>query len=106
MAERVIRYIRKLSGEESQRRFIIVKHESLKLFPPVNSPFQISINGKNVETAVKLVQVWNQGAKRPNFDYHIDLSKFSDLYRPAFKSRITLTRNDQDVYELSMDSLR
>lgn len=106
MAERTIRYIRKLSGEEAQRRFILVKHESLKLFPPVNSPFQISIGGKNVETTVKLVEVWNQGEKRPHFDYHIDLSKYPALYRPTFKSRVTLTRNDQGIYELSMESLR
>ncbi len=106
MAERTIRYIRKLSGEEAQRRFILVKHDSLKLFPPLNSPFHIRIDGNDVETSVKLVEVWNQGAKRPNFDYQIDLSKYPDLYRPGFKSRVTLTRNDNGVYELSMDSLR
>ncbi len=100
MDEKRVQYVRKLSGEEALKRFVLVLKESLKLFPKPGIPFIININGKEVQTELKLNEIWNQGSRNPNLEYHIDLSKHVDLFRPHFGQTITLTKIGDTSYEL------
>ena len=100
MNEKNVRYVRKLSGEEATKRFILVLKESLKLFPKPGIPFTVKIDGNDVETEIKLNEVWNQGSRNPSLEYHIDLSKNVDLFRPHFGQTVTLTKIDDQAYEL------
>lgn len=100
MNERTVRYVRKLSGEEALKRYILVLKESQKLFPKPGIPFKVTIDGQEVETEIKLNEVWNQGSRNPSVEYHIDLSKHVELFRPHFGQTITLTQIDDSTYEL------
>ena len=101
MADVQIKYVRKLSGAEALRRYILVLKDSLKLFPKPGKLFTIKIGDKKIDTEVKLVDVWNQGGKRPNVEYHIDLSKHADVFRPHFGQKVTIEQVKETVYELT-----
>lgn len=101
MAEEQAVYVRKLSGEEALKRYILVVKDSLKLFPKPGKPFTIKIGNKRIDSEIKIIDVWNQGGNRPSAEHHIDLSKHPDLFRPHYGQKITLTKKD-GLYELTV----
>ncbi len=100
MPDAQIKYVRKLSGEEALKRYILVVKDSLTLFPKPGHPFTLNVQDKRLDVEVKLVDVWNQGASRPNAEYHIDLSKHPDVFRPHFGDRVTVAKIKDNLYEL------
>ena len=97
-----MKYVRKLSGEEAIKRYILVLKDHLKIFPKVGTQFRIKIDNKLIKTEINLVEVWNQGSRHPGIEYHIDLSKHVDLFRPHFGQKVTLTKKSEKTFELSM----
>ncbi len=93
-------YRRKLSGEEALKRYILVLQESLKLFPKPGTPFKVKIGDKEVETELKLVESWSQGARRPAIEYQIDLSKHVALFRPHYGQTVTLKQVKDKLFVL------
>ena len=101
MADVQIKYVRKLSGEEALKRYVLVVKDSLKLFPQAGHPFTLKVKDKRLDVEVKLLDVWNKGASRPNAEYHIDLSKHPEVFRPHFGEKVTLTKIKDNLYELT-----
>lgn len=95
-------YIRKLSGEEALKRYILVVKDSLKLFPKPGKTFTLKIADKRIDMEVSLIEVWNQGSDRPGVEYHIDLSKHPEVFRPHFGQKITMTHLKDSLYELTL----
>ncbi len=93
-------YRRKLSGEEALKRFILVLNESVKLFPKPGMPFTIQIGKSKVDAELKLVESWSQGARKPAIEYHIDLSKYTALFRPHYGQTVTLKKLKDDLFVL------
>lgn len=100
MAETKIKYVRKLSGEEALKRYILVLKESLKLFPKPGVVFKIKIGDQVLDSQINVVETWSTGARKPNLRYHIDLSHHVDLYRPHFGHTISLTKVSDSTFEL------
>ncbi|MBN1561314.1 hypothetical protein JW998_13760 [candidate division KSB1 bacterium] len=94
-------YIRKLSGEEALKRYILVVRESLKIFPKPGTTFTLKIGDKQIESEVTLVDVWNQGGNKPSTEYHIDLSRHADVFRPHYGQKVRLTHIKDKLYELT-----
>ena len=101
MAKEHPKYIRKLSGEEALKRYILVIKDSLKIFPKPGKTFTLKIGSKKIESEIKLMDVWNQGGSRPSSEYHIDLSKHTDLFRPHYGQKVTITHKKDTLYELT-----
>ncbi|MBN1466709.1 hypothetical protein JXA02_13215 [candidate division KSB1 bacterium] len=101
MVKEQAKYIRKLSGEEALKRYILVVRESLKLFPSPGTMFTLKIGDKKIEAEVTLIEVWNQGGSKPSTEYHIDLSHHPDVFRPHYGQKVTLTRKKDTLYELN-----
>lgn len=101
MADTQIKYVRKLSGEEALKRYVLVVKDSLKLFPKPGNPFTLKIKDKRIDVELQLLDVWNQGSARPNAEYHIDLSKHPEVFFPHFGDKVTLTKVKENLYELT-----
>ena len=101
MAEEQAKYIRKLSGEEALKRYILVVRDSLKIFPKPGKVFQIKVGEKQIDCEIKLLDIWNQGSGKPSAEYHIDLSRHPDLFRPHYGQKVTVARISESLYELS-----
>lgn len=93
-------YRRKLSGEEALKRYILVLGESLKLFPKPGMPFKISIGGDDVDVEIKLSETWNKGSRKPTAEYHIDLSKHIELFRPHYGQIVALKQVGKNHFAL------
>lgn len=101
MADDLIQYVRKLSGEEALKRYILIVKDSLKLFPKPGHPFTLKVKDKRLDVEVKLLDVWNQGRVKPNAEYHIDLSKHPEVFLPHFGDKVTLSKIKDNLYELT-----
>ncbi len=101
MADDQIKYVRKLSGEEALKRYILIVKDSLKLFPKPSHPFTLKVKDKRLDVEVKLIDVWNAGASKPNAEYHIDLSQHPEVFRPHYGDRVTLNKLKENLYELT-----
>jgi hypothetical protein len=99
MDESEIKYVRKLSGEEALKRFIIIPKESLSLFPKPGLPFKMMIEGQEIDCQVKLNDVRTQGSRKGAHEYRIDLSKHIAQFRPRFEQTVVIEKK-QDVYSL------
>jgi hypothetical protein len=101
MKKEQAKYIRKLSGEEALKRYILVLRESLKVFPKPGTTFTLKIGDKRIESEVTLIDVWNQGGSKPSSEYHIDLSRHADVFRPHYGQKVMLTHIKDTLYELT-----
>jgi len=101
MADDQIKYVRKLSGEEALKRYILIVKDSLKLFPKPGHPFTLKIGDKRLDVEVKLLDVWNQGGAKPGVEFHIDLSKHPEVFLPHFGDKVTVTKVKENLYELT-----
>jgi hypothetical protein len=99
MDESEIKYVRRLSGEEALKRFIIIPKESLGLFPKPGLTFKMMIEGEVIECQVKLNDVRTQGSRKGAHEYRIDLSKHLAQFRPRFEQTVVIEKN-QGVYSL------
>lgn len=93
-------YRRKISGEEAIKRYILVLNESVKLFPKPGTAFDISIGDKKVKAEVKIVETWNQGARKAAIEYHIDLAKHVALFRPHYGQMVVLKQVAKNKFSL------
>jgi len=100
MEKKLVRYIRKLSGEESLERYIMILKDSLKLFPKPGVPFKIKFGKKEYETQIKVVDCWCQGPKKPHVHHRIDLTPFVQVFRPHYGQTVTLEKIKNNLYEL------
>jgi len=100
MAERKIRYVRKLSGEEAVEGYVMILKESLKLFPKPGIPFKLKIGEHDVDSEIKAVDCWCRGPKKPHVHYRIDLTKFFKFIRPHFGQTISIEKIGDNQYEL------
>ena len=100
MADRDIRYVRKLSGEEATHGYILVLNESLKLFPKPTVGFKMKINERLYDSEVKIVDCWCQGPKKQHVHCRIDLNEFRPDFRPHFGQIINIEKIAEDTYEL------
>jgi len=98
--ESEIVYRRKLSGEEALKRYILVLQESLKLFPKPGVSFKIKMGDKEIDAEVKLVEKWNRGARKPTMEYHIDLSRHAELFRPHYGQNVSLKQIEKNNFAL------
>lgn len=95
-----IRYVRKLSGEESLERYILVLEESLKLFPKPGTPFKLQIAGQVLDTQIKAVDCWCRGPRKPHVHYRIDLGPFVQVFRPHFGQSVSISKVEEGLYKL------
>ena len=100
MAERTVRYVRKLSGDEANQGYIMVMKESLKLFPKPTVNFKLKLNEDLHDSQIKVVDCWCQGPKKPHVHYRIDLVPLRKDFRPKFGQTITVEKIDDETYEL------
>ncbi|MBN1481668.1 hypothetical protein EH223_04830 [candidate division KSB1 bacterium] len=101
MADAQSKYVRKLSGEEALKRYILVVKDSLKVFPKPGKTFTLKIGDKRIDTEVSLIEVWNQGTSRPGTEYHIDLAKHPEVFRPHFGQKVIITHVRDSLFELT-----
>ena len=97
--DRVIRYTRKISGDEANGRYIMVMKDSLKLFPKPGVPFKIKIDDNEFDSQVLVVDCWCQGPKKPHVHYRIDLTPMIHEFRPHYGQTVTLEKVDESVYQ-------
>ncbi len=100
MEKKVVRYVRKLSGQEANDRYLMVLQDSLDLFPKPGVPFKISFGGKKYNSQVKAVDCWCRGPKKPHVHYRIDLTPFIAVFRPHFGQTVTLEKTGKNLYEM------
>ena len=100
MAEEILQYVRKLSGEEALERYIMILAESLSLFPKPGVPFKLHLEDGEIETQIRAVDCWCRGPRKPHVHYRIDLSHHVNLYRPHFGQTVTIVKKENGVYEL------
>ena len=100
MADRVIRYVRKLSGEEALEGYVMILKESLKLFPKPGVPFKLKIGDKTHDSEIKVVDCWCQGPKKPHVHYRIEYNKHFADFRPHFGKTVIIEKVKDNVYEL------
>lgn len=93
-------YSRRLSGEEAQKRFIIIPKENLALFPKPGVPFEINVNGQVVKAEIKLHQVPRPGTRKNVIEYRLDLAKHAALYQPRFGQKVVIQKNADNTYSL------
>lgn len=101
MAEPEIRFVRKLSGEEAQKRYILISKESLSLFPKTGLSFSLMIEGQTVETAVRPHEVRQPGSRKGVIEHRIDLAKHLTVYNPRYGQTVVIEKRD-DHYLLSL----
>lgn len=101
MAEPEIRFVRKLSGEEAQKRYILIPKESLGLFPKIGLPFKLMIEGQTVETAVRPHEVRQPGSRKGVIEHRIDLAKHLTLYNPRYEQTVIIEKKN-DHYSLRL----
>jgi len=101
METRKIRYVRKLSGEESLEHYIMVMKDSLKLFPNPGVPFTLKAGKEQIETQIKIVDCWCQGPNKPHVHYRIDLAPLLPDFRTHYGQTVTLEKTGDNIYELS-----
>ncbi|RPH92093.1 MAG: hypothetical protein EHM72_17910 [Calditrichaeota bacterium] len=94
-------FSRKLSGEESEKRFIIVPKERAGFFPKPGVSFKLLIDGNEIETALRPVEMPNQRSGQGRSSYHLDLSKHINLFRPRFGQMIMIEKVD-DQFKLRL----
>ncbi len=100
MVKEIVRYVRKLSGEESLERYIMILGDSLKLFPKPGVPFKIKFQKKEFDSQIKVVDCWCMGPKKPHVHYRIDLTPFIQVFRPHYGQTVTLEKIKDNLYEL------
>ena len=94
-------YRRKISAEEARERYILVLKNALDFFPKLGKPFTLKVGDKKFEMYLEPVEVWNMGPKKPRYDYRIDAKKFWEEFPLHFGKIVTITREDEKVYQLS-----
>ena len=85
-------FSRKLSGEEAEKRFIIVPRESAGFFPKPGVSFKLLIGGDEIETLLRPVDLPNQRSGQVKSSYHLDLSKHVNLFRPRFGQMVMIEK--------------
>ncbi len=101
MADAEIKYVRKLSGEEAQKRFILIPKDSLSLFPKVGTLFKLMIDGELIDVAIKLHEARTMGGRKGIVEYHLDLSKHPTLFRPRYEQAVVIEKKG-DYYALRL----
>ncbi|MDZ7317304.1 MAG: hypothetical protein ONA69_00245 [candidate division KSB1 bacterium] len=93
-------FSRRLSGEEAQKRFIIISKEKLALFPKPGVPFDLTLNGQSVKAEIRLHQVPRPGTRKNVIEYRLDLAKYAALYQPRFGQKVTIQKSADNTYSL------
>jgi len=95
-AERV--YERRLSGEESDEKFIFITKDALRKFPPLDSKFNLEFEGEGYESTIVAVScdcigTWHE---------HCHLKPAGLFEKIGFKkgTRITVSKIDNGTYRL------
>ncbi len=101
MAERIIKYIRKLSGDEANQHYVMILDESLKLFPNPGNKFNLKVGDLTKEVQVSAVDCWCRGPKKPHVHYRIDMKPFLSVYRPHFGATVNIDKTGSDIFELT-----
>jgi hypothetical protein len=94
-------YRRKISAEEAKERYILVLKNALEFFPKLGKPFTLKVKDKEIEMYLEPVEIWSMGPKKPRYDYRIDAKKFWDVFPLHFGKTVTITKEDEKVYNLS-----
>lgn len=94
-------YRRKISAEEAKERYILVLKNALEFFPKLGKPFTLKVKDKEMEMYLEPVEIWSMGPKKPRYDYRIDAKKFWDVFPLHFGKTVTITKEDEKVYNLS-----
>lgn len=102
MADKVIQYVRKLSGDEAGHGYVMILKDFLKLFPKPTVPFKLEASGKTIDSEVKVVDCWCQGPRKPHVHYRIDLTPFQPDFRPHFGQTVTIEKVDDKKYKITI----
>lgn len=100
MADKIVRYTRKLSGEEALERYIMILQDQMQLFPKAGVPFKLKIGTKEYDSQIKAVDCWCRGPQKPHVHYRIDIAPFYESFRPHFGQVISLEKEKDGRYIL------
>ncbi len=91
-------FSRKLSGEEAQRRFIIVPKEDLEFFPKPGKPFKLMIEGQTIDVDLRPHEVRRACTRKGALEHRLDLSKHFALYNPRFGETVIIEKKDDHYF--------
>ncbi|MDW7679895.1 MAG: hypothetical protein SCK70_04985 [bacterium] len=94
-------YVRKISDEEAQGRYILIVKAGMDFFPKAGKPFKLKVANKEFETFIEGVDVWSMGPKKPKQSYRIDAKPFWELFPLNFGKKITFTKESDKLYSLA-----
>ena len=93
-------YTRKLADEEVKGGYILIQKGSLGMFPRPGKPFKFKVAGKYYDTAIKPVETWSMGPRKPQLSFRIDMNQYRQLYPLRWGHTVTIQKVKEGYYEL------
>ena len=91
-------YIRKLTPEELQDKYILILNTELDHFPPIGHPFTIRAEEQNFRVAIKEVMVSNAGPAKVK--RIIEAPKLFVTQKFKLGDKIVLSKKGDKIYRL------
>ena len=100
MVDNKKQFKRKLSAEEADGNYILIQKKELDFFPKVGKPFKLQVGEKGINSYVEAVECWCQGPKKPHSHYRLNASKFKEVVRMNWGTKIIIEKLSPDKFKL------